>query len=155
MSLPDNRTLPAKRHSKLLLFFLSTLGCAGSSLIAEQVYVAAHEGFGAGDIWAFAFWLAQLSIVVGIVALALGTLGCRSWFRHTLSIFVGLVGGYVWTWFVYFTLGPWFGAFSFPVLHFWMLGAVVGLLIGGVYVSFYRRGANEVDSEVMDTVNTP
>lgn len=144
MSLPDHRTPPAKRHSKLLLFFLASLSCTGSALIAEQVYVASHEGFGAGDIWAFAFWLAQLSVVVGMVALALGTLRCRSWLRLTLSIIAGLVGGYVWTWFVYFALGPWFGAFSFPVLHFWMLGAVVGLLLGGVYVSLYGRRAEQL-----------
>ena len=138
MSLPDRCTPPAKRHSKLLLFFLSSLSCAGSALIAEQVYVASHEGFGAGDIWAFAFWLALLSVVVGIVALPLGAHRCRSWVRHALSVIVGLLGGYVWTWFVYFALGPWFGAFSFPVLHFWLLGAVLGLLLGGVYVSFHE-----------------
>ena len=132
----DHRVLPARRYSKFQLFFLVSFGCASSALIAEQAYVASYEGFGGDDIWAFAFWLAPLSVVVGIVALALAMLRC-SLFRLTTSIIAGLVGGYIWTRFVHSALGPWFGAFSLPVLYFWMLGAVVGLGCGSVYVSYF------------------
>ncbi len=144
MSLFGQHTPLARRHSKSVVFFLSSLGCAGVALIAEQVYVALHEGFGAGDIWSFVFWLVPLSVGVGIVALALGAIRCHVWLRLALSVIIGLIVGYAWTWFVYFTLGPWFGAFSFPVLHLWMLGATVGLLCGGAYVSLYCREAKQL-----------
>lgn len=141
MSLSDHRTRPAKRYSKLVLFLLASLSCTGSALIAQQRYVAFQDGFGAGDTPAFVVWLTPLSVLVGIVALALGRLRCDSWLRHTLSIIIGLVGGYLWTMCVSISLGPWFGAFSFPVLYFFMLGGVVGLLLGSLYVSLY--GARE------------
>jgi hypothetical protein len=140
MSRSGQHTPLSRRHNKAMLFFLASLSCAGIALIAALVYVALHDGFGAGDIWAFAFWLAHFSVVVGIVALALGAIRCHVLLRLALSVIIGFVVGYVWTWFVYFALGPWFGASSIPVLHLWMLGAAVGLLCGGAYVGLYGRG---------------
>jgi len=138
MNRSNHQTQAAKGHSKLLLFLISSMCCIGSAIIAEQCYVAWRDGFGAGDIRAFIFWLVQLSVVVGIIAIALGAQQCRPWLRQTLSLIIGLSGGYLWTWFVAFALGPWFGAFSFPVLYFWTFGAVVGLVFGGLYVNLYN-----------------
>lgn len=141
MSLCNHRTPRARRHSKLVLFFLSSLSSTGIAFIAQQRYVAGQHGFGAGDTPAFMLWLVQLSVVVGIVAVALGSFRCRLWLRLALSVIVGVVGGYAWTWWGFFNLGAWFGAFSFPLLHFFMLGAVVGLLLGSVYVSLCGKKA--------------
>ena len=125
-----------KRHSRFVLFCLATFVCAGSSFLAQQIYVASRHGFGAGDVWAFLLWLMPLSVITGGVAVALGGSTLRPVLRHTLSVIFSLVGGFLFTWGVAMFLGPWFQAFSFPVLYFWMLGPLLGLLLGNLYVSY-------------------
>jgi len=127
------------RNGKLLLFAVSCLGCAGSALLMQQRYLASKQYFGADDTASFVFWLAPLSTAVGIVAVLLRALQLRSSLRHALSIVVGLLGGYFWTWLVANILGPWFRAFSFPVLYFFVTGAVVGLLVGSLYVTLFSQ----------------
>jgi hypothetical protein len=60
---------------------------------------------------------------------------CRfpSLMRYLLALIVGAGCGVLWTILVRFQLGPYFGAFSFPVIYFWMFGGFSGLLFASLY----------------------
>jgi hypothetical protein len=123
------------RRSKLLAFFGTALVCVFASLISQQLYVASRHGFGAGDLSAFLFWGAPFAIVLGVLALGFVAVVCRfpSLMRYLLALIVGAGCGVLWTILVRFQLGPYFGAFSFPVIYFWMFGGFSGLLFASLY----------------------
>ena len=128
----------APRHSTLVIFCCASGGCMGVAIAAEQVCVARQAGFGANQLPAFLVWLVPLSLAVGASAVALGATRCPPWLRHVVSLCAGVATGDLWTRFVQRALGLWFGAFVIPVYHLWILGAVVGLLCGSIYV--HMRG---------------
>jgi hypothetical protein len=100
------------------------------SFLAAIGFLAANSWFGVGDLRSFAQWSIMFAVVsVCVAAIVRVTLLRRgAAFRYFLAAFCGLVTGFAFTWVVALLLGPWFGAFSFPVLYCWMLGGLGSML---------------------------
>jgi predicted membrane protein len=100
------------------------------SFLAAICFLAANSWFGAGDLTSFAQWSIMFAVVSVCVAVIVRvTLLRRSAaLRYFLAAFCGLVTGYAFTWVVALLLGPWFRAFSFPVLYCWMLAGLGSML---------------------------
>ena len=100
------------------------------SFVAAIGFLAVNSWFGAGDLKSFAQWSIMFAVVsVGVAAIVRVTLLRRgAALRYFLAAFCGLVTGYAFTWVVALLLGPWFGAFSFPVLYCWMLSGLGSML---------------------------
>jgi hypothetical protein len=104
-----------------------------SAWLAAALYVAANRGFGAGDLPAMLLWSLPLGALVALVAGVPARLAARRGVpallaAHAAAVALGLLVGVLWTASAASLLGPWIGAFSFPVLACWALGAVAGLL---------------------------
>jgi hypothetical protein len=102
----------------------------GLSFIAAIGFLAVNSWFGAGDLRSFAQCSIMFAVVsVCIAAIVRVTLLRRgAALRYFLAAFGGLVTGFAFTWVVAFLMGPWFRAFSFPVLYCWMLGGLGSML---------------------------
>jgi hypothetical protein len=120
--------------------------CIGASsfgvpLSAAFALLWSNDWFGSGDIWAFGFWNV---IFTGL--LSAGGLVLTKYLyllpplvRVLVAALTGSAIGFLWTLVVYVMLGPWFGAFSFPVLYCWVIGGAVALsLTQLVYAKFVR-----------------
>ena len=94
-------------------------------------YVAANDGFGAGDLPAFALWSAFLSALVAVAAPAVlrGLHGRRRATAAALAAVVGALLGIVYTVVVALALGPVVHAFSFPILSVWAAAGATGLVV--------------------------
>jgi hypothetical protein len=118
------------RQAALLAGGVTLLAAPGLAAL----YVAANDGFGAGDLPAFALWSAFLSALVAVVApTALRRLACRR--RATaaaLAAGIGLLLGVVFTFVVAFALGPVVHGFSFPILYLWAAAGAVGLVVAAL-----------------------
>lgn len=99
--------------------------------------VAANDGFGAGDVPVFAFWSVLLAILIATLAPpVLRRLGRRR--RPTAALLAALSGaaaGTVFTFAVALGLGPWVGAFSFPILYLWAAAGALGLASSALLLS--------------------
>lgn len=105
------------------------LGATVAVLVAFLA-VANNEWFGADDVRAFAFWSVPFVVLLSVVALL-----ARGWLqrspgprRFVLAALLGIFSGVVWTLAVALVMGPWVGAFSFPILYLWIFGGVSSLL---------------------------
>lgn len=100
------------------------------------LYLALNSWFGSGDLKVFFFW----TLFFAIFAASTGPLvfkvihGAGKPAKILISTVVGILLGLVWTLGVRMALGPWFGAFSFPVFYLWVIGAAVGLSIRSLIV---------------------
>jgi hypothetical protein len=108
------------------------------ALIEAGCWVAFHDGFGMGDLYALSFWSLPFGAVVamaGVVlrsaerpkARALRVLGATA---------VGALLGLLWTVLMMQMMGPWFGMLSFPVLP---ILATSGALTLAVFVSYLPK----------------
>ena len=118
------------RLTRVLLFPLAGLLCFLGSYLVALLCIGLNNGFGASDIpvflyWTFAFSLAVLFLTVPI-ALLIRRLGRFT--RLSIAIVAGAIAGYCWTLLNYGFLGPWFGAWSFPVVDCWIAGGVIGII---------------------------
>jgi hypothetical protein len=133
-------------RAKLILSaaLLSLVTSAGVAL--ALVYI--RNWFGASDYWAFLFWTIPYSSLLGAFSTKIRNLCCelRFAFRLSFAVAAGLISGLVWTIIVFFLLGPWFGAFSFPVLYGWLVGGVAGMVT--IVGSCSEQTAGEFLSEV-------
>ena len=113
-------------HAKQMLYIAST--CLIVSMIVAAIVVALNNGFGARDIWSFLFW--SIPFALGIASINLTRLHCRLHllFRYLMAVVIGIMVGVLWTFIVRIFLGPWFGAFSFPVLTCWAAGGASGMV---------------------------
>ena len=96
------------------------------SLVASVGFLASRNWFGAGDLRSFTFWSVILSLPIIPVAFLLGRVFVRlgSVMGTFLAALSGALLGYLATMLVWVILGPWFGAFSFPVFYCWLAGAI-------------------------------
>lgn len=90
-------------------------------------------GYGTGDIPAFAFWSFGISTLI-LFYVAWTT---KRTFRRPIPIRIAYFLGvpfiaFAWTLFVASALGPWMGAFSFPVFPCWLIGACGGAILSVV-----------------------
>ena len=112
---------------------IAPLVAIGTACLAAALYVAANRGFGAGDLPAMLLWSLPLGGLVALVVRVPARLAARRGVpallaAHATAVALGLLVGVLWTASAASLLGPWIGAFSFPVLACWALGAVAGLL---------------------------
>ena len=123
--------------SKFFLFLASSSVCMFSSLVLQQLYVALRKGFGAGDVYAFLIWGTPFSLLLGVLALVFVCVTQRIvvFLRIIFALFLGAACGIAWTIVVLFLLGQWFMAFSFPVIYFWMVGGIAGMLFASIYAA--------------------
>jgi hypothetical protein len=107
------------------------LVAAAVAMLGAGTYVALSGGFGAGDLRPFGLWCGLLAGFVGTVSVLLMRLRlpARRSARISIAVIVGLLSGVLFTVAVMLGLGPWIGAFSFPVFQLWALGAVAGLTV--------------------------
>jgi hypothetical protein len=110
------------------------IGSLVSSLLAgfgaAVIYLALHEWFGSGDLYAFGFWSLLFSVLVSLLAIIYSKRfeHWSIWLRYTLASLLGLGLGIGWAVAVAFVLGPFFLQFSFPVVYFWMLGGMAAFV---------------------------
>ncbi len=108
------------------------LVCLIASGVVAGLLIVLNRGFGIGDLWAFMFWSILFAVLVGLVSTALARFpkGQRTWVRYVIAGVSGAVLGWGWTLLVALFLGPWFAAFSFPVLACWVAGGSSGMVAG-------------------------
>ena len=96
------------------------------SLVTAVAFLASRSWFGAGDLASFTFWSVVLSLPIIPISFLLGRLLARlgSALAILLAVLSGALLGYLATMLVWMMLGPWFGAFSFPVFYCWLAGAI-------------------------------
>src|SRR6266550_4511685 len=118
------------KFSYLKAGFLAALICLVAATLVAVSTITLNQGFGAGDLWAFLFWSLPLVGIIAGIASVLMNLYCRLnvFIRIIVAALAGALSGLVWTFFVAVFLGPWFGAFSFPVLFCWIAGGASGMI---------------------------
>jgi hypothetical protein len=85
---------------------------------------------GYGDIPAFVIWSSGLVMMIFLyVAFAANRAAAGSVFRKLAYILCVPFLAVIWTIGVSIMLGPWFGAFSFPVLPCWVIGATCAAVL--------------------------
>ena len=112
------------------------------ALIEAGCWVAVHGGFGAGDLYALAFWSLPFGGIIAIAGVALRS-SMRPKVRVLRGFVVAAVGallGLLWTLLMAQMMGPWFGTFSFPVLP---ILASSGALTLGVVASYVPKAVAE------------
>lgn len=123
-------------------WLLGPLVCLAVSGLFAVGYVLAQGGFGAGDLTAVLVWTVPLALLLGLLARLSRPLWARfhpllAWL---LAAFLGLGAGLIWTLGAAMLIGPWFGAFSVPVLFCWAGGGLSGLVAGSaLHVPHGRR----------------
>lgn len=123
---------------------IAAVAAVGVPLVAAVVYLAAHDWFGAGDLWAFAFWSVPFAGLVTFVGHRL-----HAWLstqskhrRYALVVAGGALTGVCWTLALAAAMGVWIGAFSVPILYLWVLGGVAaGLVFAALPISASKRTA--------------
>lgn len=101
------------------------------SLVVAVIFLASRSWFGAGDLSSFSFWSIVLSLPIVPASFLLGWLFARrgSVLGLFLAVLSGGLLGYLATMLVWLMLGPWFGAFSFPVFYCWLAGAITACVV--------------------------
>lgn len=111
---------------KLKVFLFSFFSCFFASLMVFIISLARQEGYGRGDMGAFIIWTIMYSLLMGgiVVLLFLILSKLSKFIQYIFLVIIGLCLGFIWTFIVALLLGPWFGAFSIPVLACWTAGSL-------------------------------
>ena len=114
----------------LLAISIVPAGCVIGSYVMARVMVALNGGFGAGDLPVFFYSTLPFAVVLLLPALVALVFRHRvhPFIRVALALVVGVASGFIWTVFNRWMLGPWFGAWSFPVLYCWVFGGALGIV---------------------------
>lgn len=102
--------------------------CFAVSMLTAAALQLVRGSSSLGDLRACAIWTVLFAAVVGHLGVELARLP-----RGPAIVVAGAAGaaaGFVNTLCVRWMLGPWFGAFGFPVLYAWLLGGLVGAVVG-------------------------
>lgn len=130
------RPLPAAVGLRMLVGMVAatiTTFTIAIGFLAQRRFVFARGSsltFFGGDLWALSLYSIPLATLLLVVGLSLNRL-TRRWSSLARVVLVSLSGasiGFGWTLVVAMLLGPWFGAFSFPVVYCWIAGSIAGLL---------------------------
>jgi hypothetical protein len=109
---------------------IGSIGCFLVSSVVAKAFLRLQDNFGAGDLRAFSIFSVVFALVLllpaGLFAVVLRRVRLIN--RLWLAILLGALAGFCWTVLNRWYLGPWFGAWSFPVLYCWVAGGVFGLL---------------------------
>jgi hypothetical protein len=108
--------------------WVSGVGAVVGSVGGAIWYLAGNDWFGAGDLPAMLAWSVPLglleALLIGPAARRLGT--SSGWLRYGVLVFLGGAVAVLWSIVAALLLGPWIGAFSFPVLFCWLAGGALG-----------------------------
>jgi len=111
---------------KLLSGLINILTC----LIAMTIVLFRQNWFGKGDTYAFILWTVPLAVGLAVTGRTIVYLFRTSSYLLRL-LFIILISGLLsfgWAYCVALVLGPWIGAFSFPILYLWIGGSILQLL---------------------------
>jgi hypothetical protein len=102
---------------------------AVGTFVPALVDLAGSDWLGAGDLWALTVWTLPylLILVVSGVALARMLAQRPAWLGLLTGSTAGAALGVLWTLLNALCVGPWFGAWSVPVLLCWTTGGALGL----------------------------
>jgi hypothetical protein len=116
---------------------LGAVAFAVVSWSLAAAYVAAHRGFGSGDLPGFAFWSVLLALPAYAVLRVFDrrSTAWRPAPTYLAAAALGTLAGVASTLLVALILGGWIGAFSFPVFLCWLAGSLVAF----VAVTLLRR----------------
>ena len=108
-----------------------TFVCALTLAISLVLYLATNNWFGAGDWVSYAMFSALFVFIISGIFILIRNCLINRILSSSIGLFLGGAFGYGWTYCVWLVLGPWFGAYSFPVGVFWIIGgAVTGIATG-------------------------
>ena len=115
---------------RLILSVIAAGSSPVLSYIVAEAWIWSRSGFGRSDLAAFWYWNALFGCGVFILATAfLGPIRQPGVFRSgVLPFALGAIYGFAYTLLNRAFLGPWFGAWSFPVLYCWVVGGALGLV---------------------------
>lgn len=102
-----------------------------AALAAAVSYLATNDWFGAGDLYGMVIWSIPLALLVALGAKLAGRWLTR-WsplVAYPAAVVLGGAMGLATFIGAALVLGPWLGAFSFPVLFCWLFGGVIGSLV--------------------------
>lgn len=121
------------RSSAWLAGIIAVLGAVGAAL----AYLASNAWFGAGDLSAMVIWSLPLGALLAVTAgvLSRRLIAVRALWHYVALVPTGAVVGYLWTLVAAVVMGPWIGAFSFPVLFCWVAGG----MLGGIAAAWLAR----------------
>jgi hypothetical protein len=126
---------------KTVRWYALNVGIAiASTELLAAAYVWRYDGFGQGDLIPFLFWISPFGVLLSFIV----TPGAAWTARRRLHLFIGMaiaavVGaavGFAWALFMAWSMGPWFGTFSFPVLTILVSGGAITSVLG---FAFRRR----------------
>jgi uncharacterized BrkB/YihY/UPF0761 family membrane protein len=118
------------RLTRVLIFPLAALLCFLGSYLVALLCIGLNNGFGSGDMPAFLYWTVPFSLAVLLLTVPIALLIRKldRFTRLSIAIVAGAIAGFCWTLLNYGFLGPWFGAWSFPVVDCWIAGGVIGII---------------------------
>lgn len=104
-----------------------------SLLSAEFIFylfILRQGGFGFTDAVAFTFWTILFSVLLALTAIVLSIFksNLRNYLKYIFFSLLGIIFGLVWTFLTAYALGPWFGAFSIPVIVCWTGGGLTAMI---------------------------
>ena len=99
------------------------------SYLAAETWVGSRGGFGRGDLRALWLWNVPFGVGLSVVAAICAGLVLKRGVLAApmLAMAFGALYGFAFTVVCRLLLGPWFGAWSFPVLYCWVGGGAFGL----------------------------
>ena len=102
----------------------------GTSVLVAIVFVVLNGGFGVGDVTSFVFYSLPFAALSGLIARLVRrpSDALHPALRLPLAVVAGVAAGIAWTFVVALLLGPWIGAFSFPVLFCWSAGGAAAMV---------------------------
>jgi hypothetical protein len=108
--------------------WVAGLGAVLGSVAGAVWYLAGNDWFGAGDLPAMLAWSMPLGL---LEALFIGPAARRlrsssGWLQYGVLVLLGGIVAVLWSLIAALLLGPWIGAFSFPVLFCWLAGGALG-----------------------------
>jgi hypothetical protein len=100
------------------------------------IHVAQNDWFGAGDLRGFAFWVLIFSALIYpfLHFLHKKTVSKSLLISYGSALLTSLVLTFLFILLLILVLGPWIGAFSFPVLFCLLIGSSIGSILT-VYIS--------------------
>ena len=108
-----------------------TFVCASTLAISLVLYLATNNWFGAGDWVSYAMFSAPFVFIISGIFIFIRNCLINRILSSSIGLFLGGAFGYGWTYCVWLVLGPWFGAYSFPVgVFFFIFGEVTGIATG-------------------------
>src|SRR5688572_14915511 len=114
---------------RLVFSVLSAIVAVAVAYSIAEAWAWSREGFGRGDLSALWLWNAPFGLGLLVVSLLCAGPFLRGDFLWSvvLPLVTGALYGFAFTVLNRAWLGPWFGAWSFPVLYCWVAGGAVGL----------------------------